>query len=272
VVPRQPLTSAGAARPTPVLVGRRAAVAALAAVAAAVLGGGALAAPARAADAKVAIGHYRWSNAVVHVDLGQHVTWYWVGPDTMHSVTGISANDVSEDSDPNNPTPDHKLGATFRLSFTHPGVYTFQCKLHPVVRGEVIVSDAPGSPSDDPDPIPKLNVDLTRPTLSGLHLSAPRFPAAGTMLNLTLDDPSLIDAEIWHVRAGHRGAFAGWRTWRAHIGFNYLPFGGRGGHFKPAPGRYVAFVQATDLFNNTSRIQRVAFTIAGPAKPAKRRR
>jgi plastocyanin len=31
--------------------------------------------PARAADAKVAIGHYQWSTAAVHVDLGQHVTW-----------------------------------------------------------------------------------------------------------------------------------------------------------------------------------------------------
>ena len=45
--------------------------------------------PRRARPArKVAIGHYQWSHAVVHVDLGEHVTWYWVGPDTMHSVTG----------------------------------------------------------------------------------------------------------------------------------------------------------------------------------------
>ena len=155
---------------------------------------------ARAADAKVAIGHYRWSTPVVNIDLGQHVTWYWVGPDTMHSVTGISANDIGDDSDPNNPEPEHKLGFTYRLTFTQPGVYQFHCKLHAVVHGEVIVSDVPGNPADDPDPIPKLNVQLTRPTLNDFFLASSRFePARGTALHFALDDPSLIDAEIWHV-------------------------------------------------------------------------
>jgi plastocyanin len=223
-------------------------------------------ATARAADAKVAIGHYQWSQPVVHVDLGQHVTWYWVGPDTMHSVTGISANDAGEDSDPGNSQPDHRLGSAFRLSFTQPGVYEFQCKLHPVVHGEVVVSATPGNPLDDPAPVPKLNVLLIRPTLTGVFLASRRFRTAGTTLNLALDDPSVIDAEIWHVVHGHRSTFAGWRRWRAHIGFNYLPFGGREGHFRPAPGRYVAFLQATDLFNNVSRIRRVVFTILSPPR------
>jgi plastocyanin len=221
---------------------------------------------ARAADAKVAIGHYRWSQQVVHLDLGQHVTWYWVGPDTMHSVTGISANDAGEDSDPGNSQPDHKLGATFRLRFSQPGVYEFQCKLHPVVHGEVVVSATPGNPLDDPDPVPKLNVLLIRPTLTGVFLASPSFRTAGTTLNLALDDPSVIDAEIWHVAHGHRSTYAGWQRWRAHIGFNYLAFGGRTRHFRPAPGRYVTFLQATDLFNNISRIRRVPFTILAPPR------
>jgi plastocyanin len=230
----------------------------------AVLLGGLLTGTARAADAKVAIGHYRWSHPVIHVDLGQHVTWYWVGPDTMHSVTGISANDVGEDSDPHNSQPDHQLGSRFRLTFDQPGVYEFQCKLHPVVRGEVIVSGTPGNPGDDPDPIPKLNVDLTRPTLNNLFLERRAFPAAGTVLDLALDDPSLIDAEIWHVTHGHRGTYAGWEQWRAHIGLNYLPFASRRRHFPPRPGRYVAFLKATDLFDNVSRTHRVSFTILAP--------
>ncbi|HTU98387.1 MAG TPA: hypothetical protein VMF14_21230 [Solirubrobacteraceae bacterium] len=226
----------------------------------------ALAGPARAADAKVAIGHYKWSTPVVHVDLDQHVTWYWVGPDTMHSVTGISANDTEDDSDPGNPLPDHKLGSTYRLSFSQPGVYQFHCKLHPSVHGEVVVSDTPGNPLDDPEPVPKLNVLLIRPTLTQLSLSRPRFAATGTTLNLALDDPSVIDAEIWHVAHGHRSGYAGWSKWRAHIGYNYLPFGGRSRHFRPAPGRYVAFLQATDLFNNISRIRRVTFRILAPPR------
>jgi plastocyanin len=243
----------------------RGAVAALVATAAAVAGSG----TARAADVKVAIGHYHWSNAVVHVDLGQHVTWYWVGPDTEHSVTGTSTNDLADDSDPGR-LPNHSVGSTFRLTFSQPGVYEFQCKLHPVVHGEVIVSDTPGNPLDDPDPVPKPNVLLTRPTLTQVFLARPRFPTAGTTLSLALDDPSLIDGEIWHMAHGHRSTYAGWARWRAHIGYNYLPFGGRSEHFRPAPGRYVAFLQATDLFNNASRIQRVPFTISPP--PRHRRR
>ena len=157
---------------------------------------------ARASDAKVAIGDYRWSHPVVSVDLGQRATWYWVSPDTMHSVTGVSANDVGEDSDPNRPEPEHRVGDTFRLSFTQPGVYQFRCKLHPVVHGEVIVSATPGDPADDPDPIPRLNVDLTRPTLNDIFLASRRLTLRGTELHLALDDPSVIDAEIWHADAG----------------------------------------------------------------------
>jgi plastocyanin len=247
---------------------RAVAVVAAAALAAAALFG---AGPARAADAKVAIGHYHWSQPVVHVDLGQRVTWYWVGPDTEHSVTGISANDLTEDSDPGR-LPDHRVGSTFRVTFSQPGVYQFQCKLHPVVHGEVVVSYTPGNPDDDPDPIPKPNIDLRRPTLSGLFLSQSTFRAGrGATLNLALDDPSLIDAEIWHVAHGHRSTYAGWQTWRAHIGFNYLPFGLRGPHFRPRAGRYVAFVRATDLFNNVSATHRMTFRIAATGRHGRRR-
>jgi plastocyanin len=218
--------------------------------------------PARAADAKIAIGHYRWSHPVVHVDLGQRVTWYWVGPDTMHSVTGVSANDAGEDSDPNRPEPEHRLGDTFRLSFTAPGVYEFRCKLHPVVHGEVIVSATPGDPADDPDPIPPLNVNLVKPTLTEVFLASRRLSLHGTELHLALDDPSVIDAEIWHTDvAGHRTTYAGWQRWHGHIGFNALPFATRGRHFRPRAGRYMAYLQATDMYNNVSRPRTLRFTI-----------
>ena len=48
------------------------------------------AATASAANRRVAIGHYQWSIPQLHVNLGEHVTWYWVGPDTLRSVTGTS--------------------------------------------------------------------------------------------------------------------------------------------------------------------------------------
>jgi plastocyanin len=253
---------------------RAAAIAALVTV---VLLSVAFAGSAHAADARVAIGHYRWSTPVVHVDLGQHVTWYWVGPDTMHSVTGDSPNDLGIDSDPGNPEPMHKVGFTFTVVFTQPGVYLFHCKLHNVVHGEVIVSDTPGSPNDDPDPIPKPNVNLTRPSISGIHLSPVRFGRRGTTLNYALDARASIDAEIWHRSNGHRGAYAGWQELHGHIGFNYGSFARRSPHFTPTPGRYVAFLTPTDMFHNIGRTRRLEFTIrgaphrtSGRARPARR--
>ena len=41
--------------------------------------------------------------------VGDTVTWIWTGPDTQHSITGLSANAVRFDSDPGR-TPDHKPG------------------------------------------------------------------------------------------------------------------------------------------------------------------
>jgi plastocyanin len=233
---------------------------------------GLLCAPAaHAADAKVAIGHYRWSNRVVHVDLGQRVTWYWVGPDTMHSVTGISADDLTLDSDPNASEPHHRLGDKFRLTFNQPGVYEFQCKLHPVVRGEVIVSSTLGNPAEDPDPVPRPNVDLMRPTVNGISPVPRRFSTGGTTLHFALDDASVVDAEIWHVSHGHRDAYAGWQQWRGHIGFNEVRFASRRRHFKPRPGRYIAFLTPTDLFHNVGATKTLHFKIHRRHRPVHKR-
>jgi plastocyanin len=221
--------------------------------------------PARAADARVAIGHYRWTPQVVHVDLGQHVTWYWVGPDTMHSVTGDSPNDLGIDSDPDNPEPMHKIGFQFTVVFTQPGVYQFHCKLHNIVHGTVIVSDTPGNPDDDPDPIPKPNVNLMRPAVSHVYFTPQQIGMHGTTIHYSLDDPSSIDAEIWHLHDGRLGRYAGWQELRhGHIGFNYGRFAARGRHFRPAPGRYAALLTPTDMFHNVGRTRRVQFTIHGP--------
>ncbi len=143
----------------------------------------------------------------------------------------------------------------------------FHCKLHNIVHGEVVVSDTPGNPTDDPDPIPKPNVNLTRPSLASIHLSPQRFGTRGTTLNYALDDPSAIDAEIWHLSDGHRAAYAGWQELHGHIGLNDGPFARRAPHFKPTPGRYVAFLTPTDIFHNVGRTRRLDFTIRGAAAP-----
>ena len=225
------------------------------------------------ADAKVAIGDYRWTPDEVDIDLHQYVTWYWVGPDTMHSVTGMSVNDLGIDSDPGTSVPMHRVGSTFRVTFNQPGVYYFQCKMHPIVHGWVHVSDTPGNPADNPDPTPHPALVQQRPHLSAVRLAPSPFGAVqGTTIHYTLDLRATLDAEIWHRGAhGRRGRYAGWRRWRGHIGFNQGPLGA-GAHFRPRPGRYIAFLQATTPGFVESNTARLRFTIRGPPRHVTRRR
>jgi len=217
-----------------------------------VLGAAALlcAATAGAANRRVSIGNYQWSLPQINLDLGEHVIWYWVGPDTMHSVTG---SDSGIDSDRGINTPNHPLGDTFRVTFNHPGTYRFQCKLHPGVRGSVNVSSNPGDPNAEVDPVPKINFDLTPPYVSELKLRSRRFGRRGTTLHFGIDETSKIDAEYYSMRHGHRAGFAGWHAWRAHVGYNDVRFAGRSKHFRARPGRYLAVIRATDTSNNTAR-------------------
>ena len=219
------------------------------------------AASASAANRRVAIGHYQWSIPQIHLDLGEHVTWYWVGPDTLHSVTGTSPNDAGWDSDPGQSTPRHDLGDTYQLTFNQPGTYTFQCKLHSGVRGSVVVSDQPGDPSKEVDPIPKVNLDVKPPHLNGVTLGSNEFGRKGTKLRWGTNERSKLDAEYYEVRHGHRGKFAGWDAWKGHVGFNESKFGGRGKHFAARPGRYMAVIRATDESNNTGKKRTRRFKI-----------
>jgi plastocyanin len=222
----------------------------------------ALAGPALGANRRIAIGHYQWSSPLINLDLGEHITWYWVGPDTMHSVTGTSANDEGIDSDKGNDFPHHDLGSSFQVTFNTPGTYTFQCKLHSIVRGTVVVSDNPGDPSTEPDPVPPNNVDLSPPYMDGLRLASPTFGKAGTRLHFGLDERGSVDAEIYRLTGPkHRRRFAGWQRWKTYVGLNDVRFANSTKHFQPRPGRYVAEIRATDRSNNTTRPQRVSFTI-----------
>jgi plastocyanin len=217
---------------------------------------------AQAANRRIAIGHYQWSDPQIDLNLGEHVTWYWVGPDTMHSVTGTSANDLSVDSDPDDNLPQHDVGDSFQHSFDQPGTYTFHCKLHPAVGGTVTVSLNPGDPNTEVDPIPPSNVDLKPPYMSEVRLARGTFGRHGTTLHFGLNEDATLDAEYYRLRkSGHR-KFAGWRLWRGrHVGYNDVPFATRGRHFSPRPGRYEAILRATDASNNTGRATRLEFSI-----------
>lgn len=222
----------------------------------------AVAAPrADAANRRVAISNYQWSEPELQVDLGEHVTWYWVGPDVVHSVTGTSDNARGLDSDPNNNLPNHPVGDSFELSFDQPGVYSFQCKLHSTVRGTVTVSGDPGDPGAEPDPVPANRVDLQPPRIRRLSLPAARLPGTGGQLHFWLGERAKVDADYYRVGPGGEREFAGWGKWSGYVGLNEIRFGGRAKHFDARPGRYVAELRATDRDNNVSDPRRLRFEI-----------
>jgi plastocyanin len=225
-----------------------------------------LAAPAaaHAANTRVSIANFAWSKPRVEIDLGEKVTWDWLGPDLAHSVTGTSANALAWDSDPTTDAPSHRPGDSFTLQFTQPGTYAFQCKLHASVRGEVVVSSVPGNPSGDPGPQPPLNLDVKRPTLGSVGLRRQQLHGrGGTLTTAQISERGTIEAEYYWLRPKGGRRYNGYATWKAFIGINRFALGAHGKHFKAKPGQYVAILRTTDLSNNVSKPVRKRFAILG---------
>lgn len=220
-----------------------------------------LPASASGANRRISISDYRWSDPDIQIDLGEHVTWYWTGPDTMHSVTGSSANAAGLDSDPQTGQPNHDIGDSFKLDFNQPGVYQFHCKLHSTVKGTITVSPVPGDPAGEPDPVPKSNVDLRPPRLREVRLGSRRFGRRGTSMKFSLGERAKLDADFYRYDADGRRHFAGYASWKGHVGFNGVRFGARREHFRPRPGRYLAVLRATDGAQNTADPRRLRFVI-----------
>lgn len=242
---------------------RAAALLACAAAAAALFAPGA-----DAANRRVAISDFRWSLPDVQIDLGEHVTWHWIGPDTAHSITGTSTNALGLDSDPGTAFPNHLIGDSFKLDFTAPGNYQFHCKLHKLVKGEVTVSGNPGDPLTEVDPIPTSLVDLQAPYLSDVSLAKTSFRRdRGTALRFSLDERALADAEIYRLREGRKPVYTGYREWNAHVGLNSVKFGGPSKHFNARPGRYRATLYVEDNAANSTKPRRFGFSIV--KKPRK---
>jgi plastocyanin len=217
-----------------------------------------------AANTRVSIANFAWSNPHVEIDLGEKVTWDWLGPDLAHSVTGISANALDWDSDPTTDAPSHRPGDSFTLQFTQPGTYLFQCKLHAFVRGEVVVSDVPGDPNGDPGPQPPLNLDVKRPTLGSIGLRRQQIHGRnGTLTTAHISERGTLEAEYYRLRPKGGRRYNGYATWKAFIGVNRFALGARGKHFKARPGRYAVILRTTDLANNVSKPVRKRFEIAG---------
>jgi plastocyanin len=214
-----------------------------------------------AANRRIAISDYRWSDPDIHVDLGEHVTWYWIGPDLMHSVTGDPPNAVGIDSDPQTNTPRHQIGDSFKLDFNTPGTYSFTCKLHNAVHGTVTVSELPGDPNSEPDPVPQSRVDLKAPRLGELRLADRVVHRKGTRLRFALDEPAKADAEFYRRHRRGPRQYLGFESWDGHIGLNDVRFGAPDKRFDAEPGRYLAVLRVTDRSSNVSKPRKLRLAI-----------
>lgn len=249
----------------------RLAIAAVLAVALAVVMSG----PAQADNTRVSISNFQWSKNA-EIDLGESVIWDWLGPDTLHSVSGQAPNATQWDSDPG-AVEAHPLGDTFSVTFGQPGVYTFQCKLHASVRGTVTVSSNPGNPDSNPGPQPPVNLDIVPPNLTSPLLTKTRFgwggKDKGTGLRFGINERSTVSADYFRlIRKGRDSRtrwvrkFVGFDEWRAHVGFNFLRFGRKADNFRAAPGGYVARVFAEDESFNSTPTFELKFDIVAPRR------
>ena len=132
----------------------------------------------------VDVGGFAFSPARVHVTEGEEVLWNWVGPDRNHTVT---ADDGSFDSDPGRmPPPTGRPGEQgFSRAFPTPGEVPYHCKVHPDMRGVVVVDAKP-----PPDPAP---------VLSGLR--APQRARTSATLRFALSEPSIVLVEVERLPA-----------------------------------------------------------------------
>lgn len=78
---------------------------------------------------------------------------------------------------------------------------------------------------------------------------------------VVLNERATINAEIWSLKKGRLGRYAGWQEWPGYIGFNWLDFGLRSPTYRPRKGRFRAIIYATDEGMNEAVPKRVDFTI-----------
>ncbi len=108
--------------------------------------------PARAQQAvAVAVVDNAYDPATLQVTAGTTVRWSWTGAGT-HSVTG-EGFDSHPNCGPQTPEQCGTNGATFSRRFDQQGTVAYGCRIHPTMRGTIVVQPAP-SPSPSPSPSP----------------------------------------------------------------------------------------------------------------------
>lgn len=219
------------------------------------------AAPASADNTRVTITDFAWSQEPT-VNLGESVTWDWIGPDLQHSVTGQAPNASQWDSHVGIASPLAKLGQSYTVTFDEPGQYLFLCKLHQqTVRGVVTVTDQPGDPNSDPGPQAPLKFDLEPPLVESVRLARTEIGphGKGTALNFEVGERGTASIDYYRIvtrgkgrNKRHARVFAGYHESEVHIGINSIRFAHRSPTFKPRTGKYFARFRVDDETSNES--------------------
>jgi plastocyanin len=205
---------------------------------------------------EVQVGDDYFRPTETRVATGDTVVWKWLGPSGDHSVSADPGQAESFDSDPGKEQSaiDHTPGFAFTHRFTRAGRFTYRCRVHPAMSGEVTVS-APAPRDVERPVISKLSVQPSRVCPS----SSSRCRATRAYIHLSLSEPATVVGRI------DRGTARGWKLQRT---FDFDVRKGRARHRLHvrgfAPGPYRIRLVAYDYANNRSPSKRVRFRIGRP--------
>jgi plastocyanin len=212
-----------------------------------------LASPGVAAGRSVGISVFDFRPNTMTINPGDSVTWRWSGPDTNHSVTADSGQAESFDSDPGGAPGgiNHEVGATFRHTFSKPGVYDYVCRVHPdFMRGLVVVRAVP---------------DHEAPRIHSLRARPSRFCPGRTggcrkawaRLRFTLSERARLSGQIRWIEPGRSPAPVRVVRFRGRKGRNEARVATRG----LRPARYGLTLRAEDAVGNVSKPARTSFAV-----------
>jgi plastocyanin len=217
--------------------------------------------------------------ADVQIETGEMVTWHFAG--------GISLPHNAADSDASPPAwrvpadgsfPSTGMGSR---TFNDPGVYAFECEVHPTMTGTVTVVGDPVDPTETPTPSPTTTATVPpQPTTSPTptappgdsHTTTPR-PGGGAdtvdptvrsvrvtalrravRVRFRLSEPATVTVAV--KRRGTRKPLTSSRV-QARAGTRSVTLRSR----KLRTGRYTVELRARDAFGNRSALTRKRLAI-----------
>lgn len=201
--------------------------------------------PAIGAEQTVSVKAFAFTPSRVEVKVGEKVTWRFDGPDTNHSVTAEAGQPEAFDSDPgrNPSSADHLVGTTYERRFDVAGTFRYFCKVHPSMRGTVVVGTG-AAPSPPPG---TGSTDTVAPVISAFTATR---RAGRAVLRLTLSEDARVVVRLRRgltTRTVKRVLDAGASTVRLS---RTLP-----------AGRYAVSATATDNAGNASKTRKLTLTV-----------